>query len=54
MLGPQIIDYSRRLMRQFLQMPIPIPAIIPNPISKVMNWIALFVSVWAIKGTGRV
>jgi hypothetical protein len=35
-------------------MPVPIPAVIPNLISKDMNWIALFVCVWAVKGTGRV
>jgi hypothetical protein len=34
-------------------MPVPIPAINPNPTSKGMNWIALFDSVWAISGMGR-
>jgi hypothetical protein len=33
-------------------MPVPIPAVIPNTISKGMNWIALFDHVWVIKGKG--
>jgi hypothetical protein len=33
---------------------VPITAIIPNPINKGMNWIALFDHEWASEGTGRV
>jgi hypothetical protein len=35
-------------------MPVPIPAITPNSISKGINWIAVFVHVSAVKGIGRV
>jgi hypothetical protein len=54
LLGPQIIDYNRRWMRQFFPMPVPIPPVIPTTISKGMNWIALFVYVRTVKSTGRV